>query len=137
MDKLILIFKSIDWVFLSIILIGGRYWGRTYFTLFKRDALNFLAFATGFAIIYLGIQYFTVGITADKIVGLFITYLVATSFYELLAERLFELIEGAFPTKKKQTPLVEAVVKYEDATNEKVIKPDGQPVIPEPPTNKQ
>lgn len=120
MDKFKVILDSIDWIFALVILIGGRYWGTKYFRLSKNGALNFLGFATAFAVIYLGIIYFAQGITKNQIVNLFITYLVVTSFYELIAERVFEWIEGLFG-KKKETPLVEAVEKYEAATGEKVV----------------
>lgn len=119
MDKFKVILDSIDWVFAGVILIGGRYWGTKYFRLSKRDSLNFLGFATAFSIIYLTIIYFTQGIGKNQVANLFITYLVVTSFYELIAQRIFEWIEGLFG-KKKETPLVEAVAKYEEATGEKV-----------------
>jgi Kef-type K+ transport system membrane component KefB len=125
MEKFNIILNSIDWVFAFIILIGGRYWGQRYFRLSKRDSLNFLGFATAFSIIYLTIIYFTQGIGKNQVANLFITYLVVTSFYELIAQRLFELIEGWFG-KKKETPLPEAVSKYEAATGEKVV-PEVKP----------
>lgn len=127
MEKFNLILNSIDWVFASVILIGGRYFGSKYFRLSKQDSLNFLGFATAFAVIYLAIIYFTEGIAKNQVANLFITYLVVTSFYELIAQRIFELVEGKL-TKKKETPLPEAVAKYEAATGEKVVdKPkDGQ-----------
>jgi len=125
MDKFILILNSIDWVFLGVILIGGRYWGTKYFRLSKIDSLNFLGFATAFALIYLGIIYFTQGISKDQVANLFITYLVTTSFYELLAQHLFERIEGWFG-KKKETPIKEAIEKYEAATGETVTKKDNE-----------
>lgn len=120
MDKFYLILNSIDWVFAGVILLGGRYWGSKYFRLSKRDSLNFLSFATAFAIVYLAIIYFTQGIGRNQVANLFITYLVVTSFYELIAQRFFELIEGWFG-QKKQTPLPEAVAKYEAATGEEVV----------------
>lgn len=119
MDKFKVILDSIDWVFAGVILIGGRYWGTKYFRLSKRDSLNFLGFATAFSIIYLTIIYFTQGIGKNQVANLFITYLVVTSFYELIAQRIFEWIEGLFG-KKKETPLTEAVAKYEQATGETV-----------------
>lgn len=119
MDKFKVILDSIDWVFAGVILIGGRYWGTKYFRLSKRDSLNFLGFATAFSVIYLTIIYFTQGIGKNQVANLFITYLVVTSFYELIAQRIFEWIEGLFG-KKKETPLTEAVAKYEEATGEKV-----------------
>jgi hypothetical protein len=121
MEKFNLILNSIDWVFAGVILVGGRYWGAKYFRLSKRDSLNFLGFATAFAIIYLGIIYFTQGISSSQVANLFITYLVVTSFYELIAQRVFEWIEGWFG-KKKETPKAEAVAKYEVATGETVVE---------------
>lgn len=119
MDKFKVILDSIDWVFAGVILVGGRYWGTKYFRLSKRDSLNFLGFATAFSVIYLTIIYFTEGIGKNQVANLFITYLVVTSFYELIAQRIFEWIEGLFG-KRKETPLTEAVAKYEEATGEKV-----------------
>jgi len=89
MDKFALILNSIDWLFAFVILIGGRYFGSKYFRLSKQESLNFLGFATAFAIIYLAIIYFTVGISKNNVANLFITYLVVTSFYELIAARIF------------------------------------------------
>jgi len=120
MDKFNIIINSIDWVFAGVILIGGRDWGSKYFRLSKQDSLNFLGFATAFAVIYLTIIYFTQGITKNQVANLFITYLVVTSFYELIAQRIFEWIEGWFGKKKPETPLAEAVTKYEAATGETV-----------------
>ncbi|MBC7947755.1 MAG: hypothetical protein H7Y42_07735 [Chitinophagaceae bacterium] len=121
MEKFYLILNSIDWLFAGIILIGGRYWGQKYFRLSKKDSLNFLAFASGFGLIYLAIKYYTAGISKSEIANLFITYLVVTSFYELIAESVFEWVEKKFGKKKKETPLPEAVAKYEAATGEKVV----------------
>jgi len=120
MDKFTIILNSIDWVFAAVILIGGRYFGSKYFRLSKSDSLNFLGFATTFAVIYLGIIYATSGIGKSQVANLFITYLVVTSFYELIAQKVFEWIEGKAGKKKPDTPLNEAVQKYEDATGEKV-----------------
>ena len=120
MEKFQIILNSIDWVFAGVILLGGRYWGSKYFRLSKRESQNFLGFATAFAIVYLSIIYFTQGITSSQVANLFITYLIVTSFYELIAERIFELIEGWMGKKKEKTPLPEAVEKYEAATGEKV-----------------
>lgn len=120
MDKFTLIINSIDWIFAGVLLIGGRYWGSKYFRLSKNSALNFLGFATAFAVIYLIIIYFTQGIGKNQVINLFITYLVVTSFYELLAKRLFEWIEGLFG-KKQETPVAVAVEKYEAATGETVV----------------
>lgn len=126
MDKFSVILNSIDWVFAGVILLGGRYWGSKYFRLSKRDSLNFLSFATAFAIVYLAIIYFTQGIYKNQVANLFITYLVVTSFYELIAQRVFELVEGWFG-KKKETTASEAIAKYETATNEKVVPDDSLP----------
>lgn len=123
MEKLELILKSIDWVFAGVILIGGRYFGSKYFRLSKKDSINFLAFATAFAVLYLTIIHLTEGIYKNQVVNLFITYLVVTSFYELIAQGLFEFIESKLPwIKKKETPVDEAVKKYEEATGEKVVE---------------
>lgn len=120
MDKFSVILNSIDWVFAGVILVGGRYFGSKYFRLSKSDSLNFLGFATAFAVIYLSIIYFTSGIGKNQVANLFITYLIVTSFYELIAQKLFEWIEGKMGKKKPETPLKEAVEKYEAATGEKV-----------------
>lgn len=120
MEKFKVILDSIDWIFAGVILIGGRYWGTKYFRLSKNSSLNFLGFATAFAVIYLAIVHFTQGISKSQIANLFITYLVVTSFYELLAQRVFEMIEG-WAGKKKETPAKEAIEKYEQATGEKVV----------------
>lgn len=119
MDKFTLILNSIDWVFAGVILIGGRYFGSKFFRLSKIESLNFLGFATAFAVIYLAIIYFTEGIGKNQVANLFITYLIVTSFYELIAERIFDKVESLI-IKKKETPLPEAVAKYEAATGEKV-----------------
>lgn len=92
---------SIDWIFAAVILIGGRYWGSKYFNVSKNPAHNFLAFASAFGAIWIGIKFLTVGIAKAEISNLFITYLVATSFYELLAKRVFEFVEGWLPKKKE------------------------------------
>jgi len=123
MEKFTIVLNSIDWVFAFVILIGGRYFGAKYFRLTKAESLNFLGFATAFGVIYLAIIYFTQGIGKDQVANLFITYLVVTSFYELIAQRIFELIEG-WLGKKKEVTKSEAVSKYEAATGEKVVE-DG------------
>lgn len=128
MDKLNIILNSIDWIFAGVILIGGRYWGTKYFRLSKKDALNFLGFATAFAVIYLAIIHFTQGITKNQVSNLFITYLVVTSFYELIAQRVFEWVEGIFG-KKKEVPATEAVAKYESVTGEKIVSDDKTKII--------
>lgn len=119
MDKFTVILNGIDWVFAGVILIGGRYWGSKYFRLSKSDSLNFLGFATAFAVIYLGIIYWVSGIDKNRVADLFITYLVTTSFYELIAQRIFEWVESLLG-KKKTATVAEAVEKYEVATGEKV-----------------
>lgn len=103
MDKLSIFINSIDWVFAAVILIGGRYWGQKYFTISKKAPLNFLAFATLFGLIWLGIKYYTGGTLKDEAMNLFITYLFTTSFYELLAKKLFEWIEGFFGKQPVKT----------------------------------
>lgn len=103
MEKLLMFINSIDWIFAAIILVGGRYWGGKYFTISKNQSLNFLAFATVFGAIWIGIQHFTVGVNSYNVGNIFITYLFTTSFYELLAKKLFELIEGFF--NKEKLPL--------------------------------
>jgi len=120
MEKLQLILNSIDWVFATVILVGGRYFGSKYFRLSKSDSINFLAFATAFGVIYISLIYATQGILKNEVVNLFITYLIVTSFYELIAQRIFELIESKLGAKK-ETPVTIAVQKYEDATSETVI----------------
>lgn len=105
MDKFILMIQSIDWVFAGVILVGGRYFGSKYFRLSKRDAINFLGFATAFGVIWLMIKYFTDGIGKNEVGNLFITYLFTTSFYEVMAKKLFEMVENALPWfKEKQKP---------------------------------
>lgn len=132
MDKFEIILKSIDWVFAGVILVGGRYWGSKFFKLSKVESLNFLGFATAFGLIYLAIIHFTGdGIAKNQVANLFITYLVVTSFYELIAQRIFEKIEALIIKQPKETPKEEAIAKYEAATGEKVVdKP--KPEEPKP-----
>lgn len=92
--------NSIDWLFLAVILIGGRYWGRKYFKVSKNPALNFLAFATGFAVVWLFIGFFDGSLSIAKAANLFLTYLFTTSFYELLGKKLFVAVEGLFGVKE-------------------------------------
>jgi len=124
-----MVIKSIDWVFAGIILVGGRYWGSKYFRLSKHDALNFLGFATAFGIMWLAIQYFTVGIPRSAVSNLFITYIVVTSFYEVLAKRLFEMIENKLPWFKKEETekTVITVDKQGQVTDITEVKPDEKP----------
>lgn len=117
MDKFTIFLKSIDWVFATVILIGGRYWGTKYFKISQNASLNFLGFATAFGVIYLIILHFTSGIFRNQVTNLFITYLFVTSFYELLAQRIFEWIESIFPGKKKEVQVTTIVT-------EKKIVPD-------------
>lgn len=124
MDKFAVILNSIDWLFAGVILIGGRYWGSRYFRLSKKDALNFLGFATAFAIIYLTIIYITQGINRNQVANLFITYLVVTSFYELIAQRIFEWIEGLFGKKKDKEPKTVITVKGGEVTDIKEVPPE-------------
>lgn len=99
MDKLIQFFSNIDWIFLAVILIGGRYWGSKFFTINKNKALNFLAFATVFGGIWLMISYLTGTLSRDQAANLFLTYLFGTSFYELLGKLIFQKIEAFFGVK--------------------------------------
>ncbi len=123
MEKLELIFNSIDWMFAGVILIGGRYWGVKYFTLSKNASLNFLGFATAFGLVYLVLLYFTVGIFKNQVVNLFITYLVVTSFYELFAQRIFEWIEKILPGKKKEVEITTTITETKIVPDSKEIKP--------------
>lgn len=88
--------QNIDWIFAAVILIGGRYWGSKYIRISKNPAHNFLAFASLFGAIWVLITQLTVGIELAAIGNLFLTYLFTTSFYELLAKKLFDLIESKF-----------------------------------------
>lgn len=134
MDKFQMLINSIDWIFASVILIGGRYFGSKYFRLSKRDSINFLGFATVFAVIYLFIIYYTQGIGKNQVVNLFITYLIVTSFYELLAKMFFDWIEGKLGLAKPVT-VQEAVTKFENVTGDKVV--DKENIPPPPPDEKK
>ena len=94
------VINGIDWIFAAVLLIGGRYWGSRYFKAFKNPDYNFLLFATVFGGIWLLIQKVTVTITKDQVGNLFLTYLFTTSFYTILAKRLFEWVEGKFGKKQ-------------------------------------
>lgn len=136
MNNLSTFFQSIDWIFLAVILIGGRYWGSKYFTISKNKSLNFLAFASVFAIIWLPINYQSWSLIVDHAPALFLTYLFGTSFYELIAKKLFEVIEGFFgkqsmallndgdfqsvyyPTKNDFPPTGEESILYYDASTD-------------------
>ena len=96
MSDLSTFLQKIDWIFLAVILIGGRYWGSKYFTVSKNKALNFLAFATVFGLIWLPINYHSWTAILEHAPALFLTYLFGTSFYELIAKKLFEVVEGFF-----------------------------------------
>ena len=98
-EKLLMIFTSVDWVFAGVILIGGRYWGSNFFKISGNSSVNFLVFATLFGIVFLFIKYYTIGIGKGEIVNLFITYLLVTSFYDLLAKGLFRRLEDLFLPK--------------------------------------
>lgn len=100
MEKFMVVINSIDWIFASVILIGGWFWGKAFFSLSKNAALNFLGFATIFGILYLITKYLIGELKRADAVNLFITYLFVTSFYELLAKHLFQFIENKF--KKKE-----------------------------------
>jgi hypothetical protein len=106
MTKILLFLNSIDWIFASVLLIGGRYWGGKYFTISKTPALNFLLFANVFGVLWLLIRYITVGIAKSDIENLFITYLFTTSFYELFAKKFFEMIENWMGYKHHVTPKI-------------------------------
>lgn len=92
MEKLMLLLDSIDWLFALVLLIGGRYWGGKFFKVSKNAALNFLIFATAFGAIWVFIEYLN-GVEID-LANLFFTYLVVTSFYELLGKKLFQVVEN-------------------------------------------
>lgn len=91
--NLLAVLKNIDWIFAFVILVGGRYWGSRYFRLSKNPDLNFLAFATIFGAVWIVIQKTTVTFGKEQIGNLFLTYLFATSFYQLLAKKIFVWLE--------------------------------------------
>lgn len=97
---LLQVLQNIDWIFAAVLLIGGRYWGARYLKLFKKPDYNFLFFATLFGAVWIGIQKVTGTITKDQVGNLFLTYLFTTSFYSILARRLFEWIEAKFGQKQ-------------------------------------
>lgn len=98
------ILKNVDWGFAIIILIGGQYWGANFFSISKNKSINFLAFATAFAVVWLLIKFFTKGIASDEVSNLFLTYLFTTAFYNLLAKRFFKLLEGTPASDTKKEP---------------------------------
>lgn len=97
---LLQVLQNIDWIFAAVLLIGGRYWGARYVRVFKKPDYNFLLFATLFGAIWLAIQNFTGVLTKAQAGNLFLTYLFTTSFYSILARRLFEWIEAKFGQKQ-------------------------------------
>ena len=94
------VINGIDWLFASVLLIGGRYWGAKYFKAFKNPDYNFLLFSTIFGAIWLLIQKVTVTISKDQVGNLFLTYLFTTSFYAILAKKFFEWLEERFGKKQ-------------------------------------
>ena len=91
---------SIDWIFAFVLLIGGRYWGRKYFKVCEKPDLNFLLFATIFGLIWLTIQHLMGDLSKAHAGNIFLTYLFTTSFYQILAKRLFEWVETKFSTNE-------------------------------------
>lgn len=101
--ELLAVLKQIDWILAGILLIGGRYWAGTYFKkVIKNRDISFLVFATFFGAIWILIQKYTGTFSKDQVGNIFITYLFTTSFYQLLAKRLFEAVEN-LPWLKKVT----------------------------------
>jgi hypothetical protein len=96
MDKLLDFFNSIDWMFAAILLIGGRYWGSKYFKVSKNKDINFLVFATLFGTAWILIQKAAGQIGKQNIAEIFSTYLFTTSFYQVLARKLFAWVEKQF-----------------------------------------
>jgi hypothetical protein len=92
MEKLMYLLDSIDWIFGLVLLIAGRYWGGKFFKVSKHAPLNFLIFATAFGIAWVGIEFIS-GEVIDPANILF-TYLVVTSFYEILGKKLFQVVEN-------------------------------------------
>lgn len=131
MDNLSLFLSKIDWIFLAVILIGGRYWGSKYFTVSKNKALNFLAFATVFGLIWLPINYHSWAEILEHAPALFLTYLFGTSFYELIAKKLFEVIEGFFG-KSTASSLNEENAEYTSVyyDNKNLFPATGEDGIP-------
>lgn len=81
----------IDWTFAVVLLLGGRYFGSKYFSVTRNAALNFLFFASAIGVLWIIVLHFA-GYKVNA-TSLFVTYLFTTSFYELLAKKLFEKIE--------------------------------------------
>jgi hypothetical protein len=92
MEKLMYFLNSIDWMFGLVLLIAGRYWGGKFFKVIKHPPLNFLIFATAFGIAWVGIQFLSG--EAIEWPNLLFTYLVVTSFYEILGKKLFQVVEN-------------------------------------------
>lgn len=124
MDNLSLFLSKIDWIFLAVILIGGRYWGSKYFTVSKNKALNFLSFATVFGLIWLPINYHSWAEILEHAPALFLTYLFGTSFYELIAKKLFEVVEGFFGKQAALSNEFETQAIYYD--NKNIFPPVGE-----------
>lgn len=97
MEKLQIVLDSIDWLLCGVLIIAGRYWGRKYFKPFKAPRYNFLAFSTLAGIVYVVLGMIDGISFAGRATNLMVTYLVATSFYELLASLIFSKIEQAIP----------------------------------------
>lgn len=97
MEKLQIVLDSIDWLLCGVLIIAGRYWGRKYFRPFKAPRYNFLAFSTLAGIVYVLLGMIDGISFAGRATNLMVTYLVATSFYELLASLIFSKIEQAIP----------------------------------------
>lgn len=121
MDKFSVILDSINWVFASVIILGGHFWGSKYIRLSKSAPLNFLGFATGFAIIWVGISYWAYGLTKNDVANLFITYLVVTSLYELFIKAFLEWVTKFIPGASKEITTKEAVDTFEKVTGDKVV----------------
>jgi len=97
----------INWVFAIVLLIGGRYWGGKFFTISKNPALNFLAFATVFGLLWVAIAIGVDGFKKELVPNIFLTYLFTTSFYELLAKKLLEKVEELANGKTAKPPVNE------------------------------
>ena len=80
MDNISSFITQIDWIFLSVLLIGGRYWGSKYFTISKSKSHNFLAFATVFGFVWLLINYQSWSLIKEHAPALFLTYKFGTRY---------------------------------------------------------
>ena len=94
--ELLTFLQNIDWLFAAVMLIGSRYWGQRYFRITKNNDFNFLAFATLFGGAWLLINKVSGTLNQSDFGNLFLTYLFTTSFYQLLAKKLFEWVEQKF-----------------------------------------